>query len=41
MTEQIEQKKMPKWKKAIIISLLSFLGLIIIAISTFYGVFFQ
>ena len=41
MTEQIEQKKMPKWKKAIIISLLSFLGLIIIAISTFYGVYFN
>jgi len=41
MTEQIEKKKMAKWKKALIISFSSLFALIIIAVGTFYGIFFN
>lgn len=41
MSEQIEKKKMAKWKKVLIISFSSFFALVLIAVGTFYGIFFN
>lgn len=41
MAEQNEKKKMAKWKKALIICFSSFFAVIIIAVGTFYGIFFN
>lgn len=41
MDKQIEKKRMAKWKKALIISFSSLFALILIAVGTFYGIFFN
>lgn len=41
MAENIEKKKMKRWKKALIISFSSLFALILIAIGTVYGIFFN